>query len=89
VAFDQQKFDPLQGAETDPPFLQKRTTTMTLFTNTSKFLAAATLSLAVSAIAMAPVAEAAMMKKNDKMMMHKCKKGDKKCEMKMMKMKHK
>jgi mannitol-specific phosphotransferase system IIBC component len=50
--------------------------------------AAAALSLAVSSFAMAPVANAAM-KKMDKMMMHKCKAGDKKCEMKMMKMKHK
>jgi Spy/CpxP family protein refolding chaperone len=54
----------------------------------SKLFAAAALSLAVSSFAMAPVANAAM-KKMDKMMMHKCKAGDKKCEMKMMKMKHK
>jgi hypothetical protein len=62
---------------------------MTIFSNTSKLFAAAAFSLAVSAIALAPIADAAMMKKGDKMMMHKCKKGDKKCEMKMMKMKHK
>jgi uncharacterized low-complexity protein len=38
-----------------------------------KFFAAAALSLAVSAIAMAPVANAAMMKKNDHKMEMKCK----------------